>query len=242
MRALDRLISFVFSVIMLIVSLVLILLGTGVIEPQMVQDILGQYVLNEQVLKSEFFNPVTIAGIVIFIASLKTTIFLSLFKVNDRAPIVVKHKNGELQIAQDTIVNTAKTATLSYDNVRDVQARMVKKRSGIIIYEILQVYVNSNIRELTEEIQESVKEVIKSTIGVNVLDVNIRIKNIYSGKKAAEPEREKEKVEDFHKPVIVPDIPDEPEEIVKIEKPQLPEDVEVVETKEETPEENTKEN
>lgn len=235
MRALDRLISFVFSVIMLIISLVLILLGTGVIEPQMVQDILGEYVFNEQMLKSELFNPVTIAGIVIFLASLKTTIFLSLFKVSDRAPIVVKHKNGELQIAQDTIVNTAKTATLSYDNVRDVQARMVKKRSGIVIYEMLQVYVNSNIKELTEEIQESVKEVIKSTIGVNVLDVNIRIKNIYSGKKA-----EPEKTEEFHKPVIVPEIPDEPVQPIaeEIKIPDNIEAVEVVESENKTPEEN----
>jgi uncharacterized alkaline shock family protein YloU len=197
MRLLDRFISFIFSLLFLALAIVLILLGTGVIDPLMCQEILSKYVFDREMLSSGMFNPITIVGIVLLICSLKTTIFLSLFRINDRKPIVVKHKNGEVQIAQDTIINTAKTATLAFDNVRDVQAKMVKKRSGIIIYEVIQVYVNSNINELTESIQFSVKEVIKATVGVNVQDVNIRVRNVYSGKKP-----EPEKVEEEKKEVI----------------------------------------
>ncbi len=192
MRLLDKLISFIFSLMFLALSIVLILLGTGIIEPQLCKEVLANSVFSPKVLDSGLFNPVTITGIVLLLCSLKTTIFLSLFRINDRKPIVVKHKNGEVQIAQDTIINTAKTATLSFDNVRDVQAKMIKKRLGIIIYEVIQVYVNSNINELTESIQYSVKEVIKATVGVNVQDVNIRVRNVYSGKK---PEPEKTQVE-----------------------------------------------
>jgi uncharacterized alkaline shock family protein YloU len=193
MRLLDRLISFIFSLLFLALAVVLIMLGIGAIEPQMCQGLLNQYVFNQEILKSGIFNPVTITGIVLLLCSLKTTVFLSLFKINDKKPIVVKHKNGEVQIAQETIVNTAKTATLSFDNVKDVQARMIKKRMGIVIYEVIQVYVNSNINELTEAIQYSVKDIIKSTVGVTVQDVNIRVKNVYAGKKP-EPEKKAEEV------------------------------------------------
>ena len=185
MRVLDRIISFLFSVIILIVSIVLILVGTKVIESQMIIDILGEKVFSETVISKGFFNPLTIAGIVLLLAALKTTIFLSLFKIRNKAPITVKTKNGEVQIAQETIINTARTATLTFDNVKDVQAKMVKKGKGVIVYEIIQAYVNSNLKELTLAIQEEVKQKVTSTTGVIVHDVNIKVKNVVNDKKRA---------------------------------------------------------
>jgi len=183
MRALDRLISFIFSIIILIISITLILVGIRVVEPRVISDLLSTYVLNEGIISEKFFNPITISGIVLLLLSLKTTVFLSLFKVRDRAPISVKSKNGEVQISQDTIINTARSVTLSYENIKDVQARMAKKGSGVVIYEIIQVYVDTNIRELVEAVQEEVKRTVMANIGVNVVDVNIKIKNIFAQKK-----------------------------------------------------------
>ena len=183
MRVLDRIISFIFSLIMLVVSIVLILIGIGKIEPEMIIDFLSTYVFNKEVISSGLFNPITITGIVLFLAALKTTVLLSLLKAKSKAPIVVKTKNGQIQIAQETIMNTARNATLSFDNIKDVQTSMVKKGKGVIIYENVQVYSNTNIRELTDDIQKEVKDKVTSTTGVVVNDVNIKIKNIYNGKK-----------------------------------------------------------
>ena len=74
MRALDRLISFIFSVIMLMVSVVLILVGVGLVEPQMLIDMLNEYVFVKDMISSNTFNALTITGIVLLLASLKTTI------------------------------------------------------------------------------------------------------------------------------------------------------------------------
>lgn len=186
MRFLDRIISFAFSIIMLIVSIVLILIGVGVVEPSTVLEIISIHALNKEILAQGIFNAITIAGIVLLILSLKTTVFLSLFKVRSRAPISVKTKNGEIQITQDTIINTAKNATLEFENVREAQAYMRKKARGVKINEIIQVYVNTNIRDLTTAIQESVKNIVYATTGVNVIDVNIRVKNVYKGSKKEE--------------------------------------------------------
>ena len=220
MRALDRLISFIFSTIILIISIVLILVGLRIVEPRVISDLLSTYVLNENIISEKLFNPVTITGIVLLILALKTTVFLSLFKVKDRAPISVRGKNGEVQISQDTIINTAKSVALSYDNIKDVQARMAKKGNGVIIYEIVQVYVDTNIRELVEAVQEDVKRTIMANIGVNVVDVNIKIRNIYATKKK----------EDVAEPVVEkteePIVAEVPAEVVKEE-----EDVEKIVTK-----------
>ncbi len=187
MRALDRLISFIFSIIILIVSITLILVGLRIVEPRVISDLLSTYVLNENILSEKLFNSITITGIVLLLLSLKTTVFLSLFKVKDRAPISVRGKNGEVQISQDTIINTARSVTLAYENIKDVQARMAKKGSGVVIFEVVQVYVDTNIRELVEAVQEDVKRTIMANIGVNVVDVNIKIRNIFATKKKEEP-------------------------------------------------------
>ena len=188
MRALDRLISFIFSVIMLMVSVVLILVGVGVVEPQMLIDMLNEHVFVKDVIASNMFNAVTITGLVLLLASLKTTIFLSLFKVKDKAPILVKTQNGEVEIAQETIISTVKNVAVSFDNIKDVQATMQKRKKGVVIYAMVLVYANTNIRETIEEMQRQVKEMVKNTTGVDVLEVNIKVKNIYS-KQALSPNK-----------------------------------------------------
>ena len=54
---------------------------------------------------------------------------------------------------------------------------MTKKRNDrVIITEAIQVYSNTNIRELTDAISEEVRENISATTGVIVLKVNIKVK------------------------------------------------------------------
>ena len=179
MRALDKLISFIFSIVMLVLSIILILVGVGVVEPQMIIGMLNEHIFVKEMIHSNVFNALTITGIVLFLASLKTTIFLSLFRIKDKSPILVKTQNGEVEIAQETIISTVKNVGFSFDNIKDVQAKMIKKGRGVIIYAVVLVYANSNIREITEEMQKQVKEVMKATTGVNVIEVNIKVKNIY---------------------------------------------------------------
>jgi len=195
MRFLDKLISFIFSLVFLALAIVLILIGVGVIEPQVCIELLKNVFIDSNVLSQGIFNPVTITGVILLLLALKTTVFLSLFKVRHRTPISVKTQNGEIQIAQETIINTAKNQTLEFPNVKEVQASMVKKSKGIVIYEVIQVYVNTNIRTLTEAIQNSVKEIVLATTGVSVVDVNIKVRNVYNGKRKLDDTKTENDVE-----------------------------------------------
>ena len=102
-----------------------------------------------------------------------------MFKTKDKSPILVKTQNGEIEIAQETITNIVRNVGTSFEQVKDVQAKMLKKRKGVNIYAMILVYANSNIRALTEAIQNQVKEAVQSTTGVKVLEINIKVKNIY---------------------------------------------------------------
>lgn len=180
MKILDAFISFVFSIIILVLSIVVILTLTGFTTETFVVDLINEYVFNDT-----YYNIVLITSIVLGLLALKTTIFHSRFKSKDTSPILVPTENGNVQIAQETITNTVKSVGIKIPNIKDVNAKMLKKKKGIKIFANISVLANSNIKQVTDELQSNVIKVIKETTGVNVLDVDVKVKNIYEkGQKA----------------------------------------------------------
>ncbi len=174
MKLLDGFISFVFSIVILVLAIAIVLVLTGFTTDVFIIETLNNYVFNVA-----YHDTVLIVSIVCILAALKTTIFHSCFKSKDNTPIMVESEHGKVEIAQETITNTVKSVAMNLSNVKDINAKMEKKRNGIVIFANLSVLANSNIKALTEELQSKVIEVIKETTGVKVLDVNIKVRNIY---------------------------------------------------------------
>ena len=177
MKYLDRLINFIFSLAILLVSIVVIMISAGFIGYESVDAWI------KTTLFSTANNTVTcIVSIVVFLAALKTTIFLSRTNGKKKSAILVDTNHGKVQIAQETIENTAKGATKKYEEIKDVQVRMLKEKRGINVYMALMVMPNTNVIELSASVQDAVKEAIEDTTGVKVNNVDIKIKNISEGR------------------------------------------------------------
>lgn len=174
MKLLDGFISFVFSLVILVLAIAVFLVTVGWTSDTFIIGILNAYVFN-----SAYYNVVLITSIVCILAALKTTVLHSCFKTKDTSPIMVETEHGNVEIAQETITNTVKSVAMKLSNVKDINAKMLKKRNGIKIIANISVLANSNIKTLTEELQTKVIEVIKETTGVKVLDVHVKVKNIY---------------------------------------------------------------
>lgn len=176
MKYLDRLINFIFSLAILLISIVVIMISAGFI---------GYESVNEWVKLTLFSaqnNTITcIVSIIVFLAALKTTIFLSRTNGKKKSAILVDTNHGKVQIAQETIESTAKGATKKYEQIKDVQVRMMKEKKGINVYMALLVMPNTNVIELSASVQDAVKEAIEDTTGVKVNNVDIKIKNISEG-------------------------------------------------------------
>lgn len=173
MKYLDRFINFVFSLVILVVSATIVFISAGFVE----FNVATNYI-NETLFSTENNTITCIVSIIVFIASLKTTIFLSKTSPKKKVAIMVDTENGKVQIASETVENTAKNVAKSYDSVKDVQVKMVKERKGVVIYMALLVYPHTNIIELSSKVQDEVKEAIQSTTGVKVNNVDIKIKNL----------------------------------------------------------------
>ena len=178
MKYLDRLINFIFSLAILVLSIIVIMVSAGFIEYNEVDN----YIRNN--IFSAANNTVTcIVAIITVLAALKTTIFLSKTNKNKKTAIMVDTTHGKIQIAGETIENTAKSAIKDYEEIKDVQVRMLKEKKGVNIYMVLLVLPNTNIIELSAKVQDAVKEAIEGTTGVKVNNVDIKVKNIADTRK-----------------------------------------------------------
>ncbi len=173
MRLLDKLINFIFSLAMMVISVVILLVTFDFTSSSYIDGLINEYVWN-----ADYETIVLIVAFIIFLASLKTTIFLSDFKKKKKMPIMVNTENGNVQIAFETIENTAKAVARSFDEVKDVNAKMINKNKGVVIYMSILVAQDSNISAITTGIQEGVKKKIYETTGVKVLNTDIKVKNI----------------------------------------------------------------
>lgn len=179
MKYLDRLINFIFSLVILILAIVIIMVSAGFIGYDNVDSWIR---LN---MFSTANNTTTcIVAIITLIAALKTTVFLSRMNPKKKNTILVDTNHGKIQIAAETIENTAKTVVKDYEEIKDAQVKMVKEKRGIKVYMALLVLPNTNIIELSAKVQDEVKEAIEDTTGVKVNNVDIKIKNITENRKA----------------------------------------------------------
>lgn len=173
MRALDKFISFIFSLVIIVLAVSVILVSTSVVKYAVVDGILTNYVF------SETHKLTTILVSILFVlAGLKVTVFSSSLSSGRRKNIYVNTPNGKIQIAQETIEGIAQNVITNYNYVKDVKTAMTKTGKGINLYMGLTMYQNSNITETISKIQEKVKSQIDNITGVKVYNVDVKVRNV----------------------------------------------------------------
>lgn len=173
MRALDKFISFIFSLVIIVLAVSVILVSTSVVKYAVVDGILTNYVF------CETHKLTTILVSILFVlAGLKVTVFSSSLSSGRRKNIYVNTPNGKIQIAQETIEGIAQNVITNYSDVKDVKTAMTKTGKGINLYMGLTMYQNSNITETISKIQEEVKSQIDNITGVKVYNVDVKVRNV----------------------------------------------------------------
>ena len=173
MKWLDRLINFIFSLAILVISVVILLVLFNYISYAYINSLINDYLWG-----ADYRLIVIMTTSVVLLAALKTTIFLSDFKKKRKIPILVSTENGIIQIASETIESTAKAVAISHEEVREVTVKKTNKNKGVNIFMSLLVMQDTNIRTITKQIQDEVKEKIHETTGVLVLNTDIKVKNV----------------------------------------------------------------
>ena len=180
MKFLDRLALAIFSIIIFVLAVLLCLLMFNWFDVGLVMSAL------EYLKSNEIASNITIGvSVVLLLLSLKSMFFESYSKEDDqtREGILLENDNGKLLVSRDTLENLATSVVKTCDNVENVVSRVIlDKENHLVIFVNLLVKSDAMIKDVSYGLQEKIKQTIKDSLGLDVKEVNIKIKNITNEK------------------------------------------------------------
>ncbi len=184
MKILDKIILVIYSMIVLLESVIAIFLIFGWTKVEtlvlITKDVLNNYVA---------YNIVFALSIIFIMLSIKTILFSSSKEKKDESKkqdklgdgVVLENDEGKLLISRDTIEKLASDVVRNFKNVQDFRTKVIiDAKNNIAIVIELQILQDTVIHDLNTNLQMQVKENIKKVTDLDVKEVNIKVKNIIS--------------------------------------------------------------
>ena len=180
MKFIDKFNLALFSIIILVISVILSILVFEWIDISLIINAI-------EFLTTDFVaSKVTLGiAIVLILLSIKSIFFNSFSKekTDGKEGILLENDNGKLLVSRDTIESLTNAVVKSFETAQNVMTKVeVDNESHVKIYITLFVYPDAVIKELSNKLQMNVKDTIKKSLDLEVTEVNIRIKNIATRK------------------------------------------------------------
>ena len=196
MKFLDKLALKIFSIIIFVVAIVAILLITGIITIDMIEEQFNNILLGD----TEIQITIAVSGILMLLA-IKGLFFTSKPDDNGKDGIVLENTSGKLVISKESLENLIASVIKDIPGAETVSSKTIlDKNKNLIIYVTAIVSKDVMLKDISNELQLRIKETMKKTADLDVKEVNIKIKNITSKKvKGLPAPTNEENVEDSNK-------------------------------------------
>lgn len=184
MKVLEKIALVLFSVLILLESIVMCLLIFGWIEPATIQSVIS-YAISTEVSS----NIILGLAVIFILLAVKCIFFDSSTKegTGSKDGILLENDNGQLLISKDTLENLVNGVVQSFESAENVTSRIIlDKDNNVKVYVTLYVRSNAIIKDLTNNLQTKVKEAIKKASDLEVKQVNVRVRNIVPETKEAQ--------------------------------------------------------
>ena len=178
MKILDKLALKVFSILVLVIAVGIILMISGILP----YDLVEQYLK----LLSDYENGIKITiGVlaVLILLAVKGFFFTSKQSDNSNDGIVLENTSGKLVISKESLENLIASVIKDIPGADTVSSKTILDRDkNLIVYVTAVVSKDVMIKDISNELQTKIKEAMKRTADLDVKEVNIKIKNITSKK------------------------------------------------------------
>ncbi len=176
MKFIERATLIIYSTIMLIVSIILCLLVFGWLDIGLAGGVL------KDIITGVTSGKVILGLSIIFILlSIKCIFFDSSAKTNEKTSqgILLENESGKLMISKETIENLVNSVALNFQSAEDVTTKVeLDKANNVKVYVNLIVSSDAIIKDLSTNLQEKIKEKVKTATDLEVKEVNITIKKV----------------------------------------------------------------
>lgn len=176
MKVLDKVALVLFSCIVLIVSVLLCFVIFGWLR----LDVMVLYVKN--ILNNPMGANITLGVLtVLILLAIKGIFFSSDTKKESGTEngILIQNENGKLFISKDTIQNLVSGVVKQVEGAQDVSSKVILSKDNFVNIDVV-LFVDQDIiiKDLSNDLQQKIKETIKKSIDIDIKEVNIKIKNI----------------------------------------------------------------
>ena len=184
MKIIDKIILNIYSLIILIESIIVILLIFGWAK---IETII--YIIKDMLNNNIAYNIVFGISVVFIILSIKAMFFknardkIDLVETKRKEKmgegVLLENEDGKLLISKETIDRLTNSVVNNFDNIQDARTKVIiDNKNDITILIELQILQNTVIKDLNANLQSRVKEIIKEATELEVNEINIKIKNI----------------------------------------------------------------
>ena len=189
MKIIDKIILNIYSLIILIESIIVILLIFGWAK---IEAII--YIIKDMLNNNIAYNILFGISVVFIILSIKAMLFknsrdkIDLVETRRKDKmgegVLIENEDGKLLISKETIERLANSVVNNYDNIQDARTKVIiYNKNEITILIELQILQNTIIKDLNANLQLRIKDIIKEATELEVKEVNIKIKNIINRRK-----------------------------------------------------------
>ena len=176
MKVVEKITLFLYSNIMLILSIILCLLVFGWLDMGLVGGIVQKIILGD--LSGKIILGVSVLFILL---SIKCIFFsnTSSKETKNTQGVLLENESGKLLISKETIENLVNSVALNFENSEQVTTRIdLDKENNVIVYVNLTVSSEAVIKDLSANLQKEIKEKIKNATDLEVKEVNITVKRV----------------------------------------------------------------
>ena len=176
MKFLERFTLVIYSLIILILSIILSLLIFNWMKYSTFTDMLKALITGA--VSSKIALGVCVVCILL---SIKCIFFDEKSKevIKEAQGIMLKNENGKLMISKETIENMVKNTVIGFENIKQCNTKIeVNEENLLKITLFLEVTENVIIKELANNLQLKIKEEVKKISDLDVQEVNVKIMNL----------------------------------------------------------------
>ena len=103
-------------------------------------------------------------------------------QIKDRQGVLMQNENGKLMISKDTIENLVSSVAKGYQGTQEITTRVeLDKENNVNVFVNLTVADDAVIKDLSVNLQNAIKEKVKTATDLEVKEVNIKVKDVSNG-------------------------------------------------------------
>ena len=176
MRIIEKIALIIFSYVVLILSIIMCLLVFGWLDTELVRNFI------ENIKMNSTLSAITlVVSVIAILLAIKCIFFDSTGKeiAKQREGILLENTDGKLLISKETIENLIASVAKGFDGAENVNSKVyVDKENNLSVYVTLFVHPDAVIKDLSNNLQNKIKEAVKKSSDLDVKEVNIKVRNI----------------------------------------------------------------